>query len=108
MSHIEFVYYDNVYNESIFTHTYNGPFVDRMEFELLNTQVPCDEEYSHITRVSTVLACPCVDLKIFPALRPHRHLLLRHVDPPDLHPHHSGAHHHGTINDDLVGGGRAG
>ena len=51
MSHIEFVYYDTVYNESIFTHTYSGPFVDKMEIELLNTQVPCDEEYSHITRV---------------------------------------------------------
>lgn len=52
MSHIEFVYYDTVYNESVFTHTYNGPFVDKMEFELINTQVPCDEEYAHVTRVS--------------------------------------------------------
>ena len=38
MSHIEFVYYDTVYNESVFTHTYNGPFVDKMDFELINTQ----------------------------------------------------------------------
>ena len=52
MSYIEFVYYDTVYNESVFIHTYDGPFVDKMEFELLNTQVPCDDEYSHITRVS--------------------------------------------------------
>ena len=51
MSHIEFVYYDTVYNESVFTHTYDGPFVDKMEFELVNTQVPCDEEYAHVTRV---------------------------------------------------------
>ena len=53
MSHIEFVYYDTVYNESVFIHTYNGPFQDRMEFELVNTQVPCDEEYAHITRVNS-------------------------------------------------------
>ena len=39
MSYIEFVYYDTVYNESVFIHTYDGPFVDKMEFELLNTQV---------------------------------------------------------------------
>ena len=39
MSYIEFVYYDTVYNESIFVHTYDGPFVDKMEFQLLNTQV---------------------------------------------------------------------
>ena len=53
MSHIEFVYYDTVYNESVFTHTYDGPFVDKMEFELVNTQVPCDEEYAHVTRVGS-------------------------------------------------------
>ena len=41
MSYIEFVYYDTVYNESVFIHTYDGPFVDKMEFELLNTQVMC-------------------------------------------------------------------
>ena len=39
MSYIEFVYYDTVYNESVFIHTYDGPFVDKMDFELLNTQV---------------------------------------------------------------------
>ena len=66
MSHIEFVYYDTVYNESIFTHTYDGPFVDKMEIELLNTQVPCDEEYSHITRVARTLPFPAsLNLRIF-------------------------------------------
>ena len=57
LSYFEFDYYDTVYNESTFKKTVKGPFQPRMEFELLNTQVPCDDEYAFITRVS----CGMVD-----------------------------------------------
>ena len=108
MSHIEFVYYDTVYNESIFTHTYSGPFVDKMEIELLNTQVPCDDEYSHITRVLGLLRLTTdIISQYFSAVRTDGDLLLRYVDSPDLHTDHSGADNNGRINDDIVGGGGA-
>jgi len=51
LSYFEFDYYDTVYNESTFKKTVKGPFQPRMEFELLNTQVPCDDEYAFITRI---------------------------------------------------------
>ena len=105
MSHIEFVYYDTVYNESIFTHTYSGPFVDKMEIELLNTQVPCDEEYSHITRV--LVPPPSlagIIYQYFSAVRTDGDLLLRYVDSTNLHTDHSGADDNRGINDDIVGG----
>ena len=106
MSHIEFVYYDTVYNESIFTHTYSGPFVDKMEIELLNTQVPCDDEYSHIPRVLGLFRLTTdIISQYFSAVRTDGDLLRRYVDSPDLHTDHSGADNDGRINDDIVGGG---
>ena len=114
MSHIEFVYYDTVYNESVFTHTYDGPFVDKMEFELVNTQVPCDEEYAHVTRVrssNSVIVCntEVISLIVFSAIRTDRNLLLRVLDPAHMYPDHARAlHHHAHPAHHLLGGGRAG
>ena len=55
LSHFEFDYYDTVYNESTFKKSVMGPFQSRMEFELLNTLVPCDDEYAFITRVMSII-----------------------------------------------------
>ena len=51
LDYFEFDYYDTVYNESTFKKTVKGPFQPKMEFELLNTKVPCDDEYAFVTRV---------------------------------------------------------
>eukprot|EP00092_Neocalanus_flemingeri_P020693 GFUD01022424.1.p1 GENE.GFUD01022424.1~~GFUD01022424.1.p1 ORF type:complete len:368 (-),score=96.64 GFUD01022424.1:15-1118(-) len=51
LDYFEFDYYDTVYNESTFKKTFKGPFQPRMEFELLNEKVPCDEEYAFVARV---------------------------------------------------------
>jgi len=51
LDYFEFDYYDNVYNESIWKKTLKGPFDKKMEFEVINIQVPCDEDFTFITRV---------------------------------------------------------
>jgi len=52
LDYFEFDYYDIVYNESVFMQTFSRPFLEQqMEFELLNTKVPCSHEYAFITRV---------------------------------------------------------
>ncbi|XP_023348531.1 uncharacterized protein LOC111717249 [Eurytemora carolleeae] len=51
LSHFEFDYYDVVYNESIFKKTVSKPFEEKMEFELLNDKVPCNDEFAFIARV---------------------------------------------------------
>ena len=52
LDYFEFDYYDTVYNESMHKKTFKGPFQSRMEFELLASLVPCDEEYAFVTRVT--------------------------------------------------------
>ena len=51
LDYFEFDYYDTVYNESTFKQTFQVPFHPRMEFEMLSTKVPCNEEYAFIVRV---------------------------------------------------------
>lgn len=51
LSHVEYDYYDTVYNESIFKQTFAKPFQPKLEFELLNEKVPCNVEFAFIVRV---------------------------------------------------------
>ena len=48
----EFDYFDTVYNESAYKKVFEGPFdTPRMEFEDVNTKMPCSDHFSFVVRV---------------------------------------------------------
>ena len=66
LDYFEFDYYDTIYNESAFMQTVKAPFQPRMEFELLNSKIPCSDDFAFIARVSkceeTFLTKGCIHI----------------------------------------------